>query len=265
MAPEQLAAEKVTRAADVYAAGVLLWELVTGERLFAGDRPEHVIEKIMLGVIDPPSAKRAGVPCELDEVVLRAMQPEPSRRFESARDMAIALEMAVPPAGRVEIGDWVREVAHDALSERAVRVAAIERAAPVVSRPSSRSRTRRAVMLGAGLGLGSLLAIAAVRRVSDGHRLESVQLATKPAESAGNELRPEPSTEWAALGDTPRTAVSGTTEPSHKPSPLGEPPRAVSAAHRPPIGSGSAAATNGCAVPFRLDADGRRVYKRQCL
>jgi serine/threonine-protein kinase len=128
MAPEQIRAGEVTRRTDVFAAGVVAWEALTGARLFAGDNEGHVISRVLAAEVAPPSSLRAEVGAELDAVVLRALQRNPEARWETARDFAVALERCgtAPPS---EVGRWVEDSAGPALAERAARVAAIERSA----------------------------------------------------------------------------------------------------------------------------------------
>jgi hypothetical protein len=99
MAPEQLTTGLVDRRADVYSAGVMLWEGLTGRRLFnpkAIPDGQVLVARIMAGQIDPPSAIVPSTPKALDEVVSKALSPSRADRFETARDMAVALGRGVP-------------------------------------------------------------------------------------------------------------------------------------------------------------------------
>jgi eukaryotic-like serine/threonine-protein kinase len=92
MAPEQLVGDAVDRRTDVYAAGIVLHELCTGERLFQSDSPFVVARRIEQGLIDPPSKSAGALPAGLDELVLRALARDPADRFATAGAMAAALE-----------------------------------------------------------------------------------------------------------------------------------------------------------------------------
>jgi serine/threonine-protein kinase len=127
--PEQLKQQKVTRRSDVYAAGTVLWELLTGERLFAADTPATTARLVLAGLVEPPSAFNPEVPPELDAIVLRALAARPGDRFATAREMALALESVVPRALGTEVGAWVEAVAADRLYARAGLEASIERCA----------------------------------------------------------------------------------------------------------------------------------------
>lgn len=117
MAPEQLIDERLDRRTDVFAAGVVLWELLASRPLFASDNVPAVGWKILEGTIDPPSAHRAEVPPALDAVVLRALSREAGDRFPTARDFALSLEEAYPPASALRVGTWLEGVAGDELAK----------------------------------------------------------------------------------------------------------------------------------------------------
>jgi serine/threonine-protein kinase len=126
MAPEPMRGRGVDRRTDVYAAGVVLWEALTAERLFGGETQPEVMNAVLEKVVPPPSAVRADLPATLDTVVARALSRDPGERHPTARAMAIALEGAGPVASSREIGDWVESIAPEILTKRARRVAEIE-------------------------------------------------------------------------------------------------------------------------------------------
>jgi len=126
MAPEQLRGESVDRRADVFSASVVLWEALTGERLFRGENEGHTVERVLFGALTPPSAFRSDVSPALDAVVMRGLSRERSGRFSTAKEMAIALSSAVLPASTPEVGEWVEGRAIDALERRAKLVEEVE-------------------------------------------------------------------------------------------------------------------------------------------
>ena len=126
MAPEQLKAHAIDRRTDVFAAGIVLWEALTGRRLFRGDDLGQTVERVLYGEIPSPSSFGQGVTKALDAVVLRALQRDPSWRFATARDFAIALEGATTIASASEVADWVRTIGGANLEQKIQRVAAIE-------------------------------------------------------------------------------------------------------------------------------------------
>jgi serine/threonine protein kinase len=122
MAPEQLRGADLDRRVDVFAAGIVLWELITGQRLFARGDPGATVTAVLSGFVKPPSVHRAEVSAALDALVLKALAPNREDRFASAREMAIALEACIPPASSLKVGAWVEIVAGDSLKERAQRL-----------------------------------------------------------------------------------------------------------------------------------------------
>jgi serine/threonine-protein kinase len=126
VAPEQLLGMEIDRRVDIYATGVVLWEMLAGRRLFEGDGPAVVMRNVLEQRIEPPSRRASGVPRALDDVVMRALSRAPSDRFATAREMVVALERTVMPASAREIERWVHSLAADMLAERAALVAAIE-------------------------------------------------------------------------------------------------------------------------------------------
>ncbi len=126
MAPEQVLGKQVTRQTDVWGAGAVLWQMLTGQKLFRQTNDAETLFKIVAAEVSPPSAVVPGIPPEIDEVVLRALQKEPEDRFESAQEMAVACEKALPIVSQREVAEWMLRVAGDRLSPLADRVAVIE-------------------------------------------------------------------------------------------------------------------------------------------
>jgi serine/threonine-protein kinase len=100
MSPEQMLAKPLDFRSDIFATGVVLWEALTGQRLFRAPDGGEVASLIQLlnSRPRPPSELRKEVTPELDAIVLRALERDPAQRFDSARDFALALENAVPGA-----------------------------------------------------------------------------------------------------------------------------------------------------------------------
>jgi serine/threonine-protein kinase len=119
MAPEQIRAEPVDRRADIYAASVVLWELVTGKRFLdeAGSEAALVLATLTKEAA-PPSSVRAEVPRELDVALLRGLARAPGDRYATAREMAQALEKVQAPAAARDVARWVEAKAGEALRLR---------------------------------------------------------------------------------------------------------------------------------------------------
>jgi serine/threonine protein kinase len=142
MAPEQVQGT-VDRTTDIYAASVVLWEALTGKRLFFAENEARTLANVLYPRVEQPSRHARGIPGKLDAVVLRGLDPNPAGRFQTAREMARALQTAMPPAASYEVGDWVQATAGATVVMRAQRVATIERATTTDSdfRPMQVPRT----------------------------------------------------------------------------------------------------------------------------
>src|SRR6185436_580776 len=91
MAPEQLLREDIDARVDLYAAGVVLWELLVGDRLFEASSEGALVAKVLAGLVLPPSQYAPEVSKELDAVVLRAVSLAPTDRQAKCSELAAAL------------------------------------------------------------------------------------------------------------------------------------------------------------------------------
>ncbi|GAB4204597.1 MAG: hypothetical protein OHK0013_19660 [Sandaracinaceae bacterium] len=98
MSPEQAGGGAIDRRTDVYALGIVLWEMLTMHRLFGAADQLVLLETVRNPRIPPPSAVRAGVPAALEAVVMKALSPDPALRYGSAHDFRRALAEAMPTA-----------------------------------------------------------------------------------------------------------------------------------------------------------------------
>jgi serine/threonine-protein kinase len=101
MAPEQVRGLDVDPRADVWSLGVVLYELLTGTPAFDGKNQLDLLARVTDVEVEPPSARRAGIPAALDEVILRCLEKQPQRRYASVAELAAALEPFAAPDARV--------------------------------------------------------------------------------------------------------------------------------------------------------------------
>jgi len=99
MSIEQMRNERVDARSDVYSAGVVLWELLAGRRLFLGDNDATVALAASSGATDFPSGINPDVPPELDQLVMRALQRYPEDRHASAASFADSIEQTAQQLG----------------------------------------------------------------------------------------------------------------------------------------------------------------------
>ncbi len=92
MAPEQLMSKRVDGRTDLFALGVVLYELSTGTRPFTGGSFAEISAKILMQDPPPVSERRADLPAEFGRIVRRCLAKEPERRYQMARDVRNDLE-----------------------------------------------------------------------------------------------------------------------------------------------------------------------------
>jgi serine/threonine-protein kinase len=125
MAPEQLYGE-ATRRSDIYSAAVVLWEMVVGKRMFEAPSHAGLALMVLQGNRVAPDTLVDDLPTGLSDIVMKALATKPEDRFETAHDMAVALEHVVPLASPRRVGEWVKAVAGDLLEASANVVTAVE-------------------------------------------------------------------------------------------------------------------------------------------
>ena len=103
-APEQMRGEEVTPAADIYALGVITYEMLTGARPHDGSNQATLIAQALTQSPVSPAAKRGGVPAAVDEAVMRALAKESSMRWPTVTEFVDALSAAAPPPGSAASG-----------------------------------------------------------------------------------------------------------------------------------------------------------------
>jgi serine/threonine-protein kinase len=280
MAPEQIRAGDVDRRTDVYAAAVVLWEVLAGQRLFAGESPAATMNAVFEKDVPRVSQLRPDVPPALDAIVARGLARAPAERFPTAREMAIALESAARVAPAREVGDWVQAQAADVLALRARKTAEIESSTGsffVLEAPPARSNDAgvevltdpsHSVLIGArprgraGLSIVVLAVVAAAviggsvlwgssRRA--GSHGATVQSAPEPSAANAPQLRPDPiASSVPAVAPLPSTTAAVASSAPRAPS--SPPPRPVV---RPRSAS-------SCDPPYTVDKDGTRHWKSGC-
>lgn len=282
MAPEQVRGQTVTRRTDVFASGVVLWETLLGRRLFSAENDAAVISQILDREIEPPSRIDLAVPPPFDAVVMRALEREPSKRFESAREMAEALESCDRVAAPAEVAEYVQAVAAEQLAKRTSLVSGVEstsairtaspeiaqqvlrtshapEAASVNTHAGSSSASvltdtpKRPVGLMLGLvallgmaGIGFLIARELVFRTPSEPPAKTI-VAAPPASSS-------PPAASASAPPPPTPSVSASEAPSAaKPKPK---PKPATTTSPPP---------SDCDPPYTFDSNGMKKYKPHCL
>jgi len=92
MLPEQIAGEDVDRRADVFAVGVMLWEALSGTRLWKGLADATIMNRVLHGEIPPPKHETAAIPPELLAICARALAVDREQRFSTALELELAID-----------------------------------------------------------------------------------------------------------------------------------------------------------------------------
>ncbi len=110
MSPEQVRGQEVDRRTDIFALGVVLWELTTGRRLFRMDTDLDTLEKVQACVVPRPSTIVSGYPPQLEEVVMHALARRVEDRFQTGREFSRALQSFLMSQGTFigpeDVGDY---------------------------------------------------------------------------------------------------------------------------------------------------------------
>jgi len=110
-APEQLEGGRIDRRTDVFCLGIVLWECLTGARLFDVGTDVETIDAVRSRRIERPGAMRPEVPHALEEIVLRALAREPAQRYQSAHEMSEELDRFLLARNNrpttTSVGQWI--------------------------------------------------------------------------------------------------------------------------------------------------------------
>lgn len=112
-APEQIEGTPLDRRTDIFCLGIVLWECVTGQRLFGGGTDVSNIDAVRSKRIDPPSTLRPEVPPALDAIVMRCLSRDPARRYQRASDLSASLRQLLSSREHAPneqgIGTWLEQ------------------------------------------------------------------------------------------------------------------------------------------------------------
>ncbi len=118
MPPEQIAGEPVDRRADVFAVGVMLWEALSGAKLWKGLTDVAIMNRVLSGQIPEPAHARRPIPQALKDMCLRALAAERGDRYQSALELELALEDYLAASSHYvsarEVGKFMSERFEDA-------------------------------------------------------------------------------------------------------------------------------------------------------
>ena len=149
MSPEQAWGRPIDRRSDLFSLGVVLHELLTGERLFRGDTDISVLEKVRSAEVIPPSRMNPEVPANLDSVVLRALAKDPDDRYANASDMLRDLESVLysytPAPGSADVAIYLHRLQAEETAvadAKAREAAAIAESSAEVQEPARKRKSK---------------------------------------------------------------------------------------------------------------------------
>lgn len=222
MAPEQATGRPVSPATDLYAAGVILYEVLTGRLPFSGENPLEVLYQHVHTSPVPPRRHNPAISPALEAVVLRALAKSPEERFRSAEAMAAALEAAVASPQKVPLGSALVSP----LSRRGQGRALVQ--------PSQRAAGRsgwQPVLMAGGVTVLALILVLALTLASSGGRNPGATPTPGPVPTATVQASaPEPTQTPTA---TPAPTATPTPQPTPTPAPTATPTPAPTATPTP--------------------------------
>jgi len=122
MSPEQVKGESIDRRTDIFALGVVLWELTTGRRLFRMDSDLDTLAKVQECVIPRPSTLVRGYPVDLEQILMQALAKNRNERFPTAREFSRALQSLLTRRGlfiaQDEVAGYMASIFEDRIVKR---------------------------------------------------------------------------------------------------------------------------------------------------
>jgi len=145
IAPELLHGDRPTQGADIWALGVVAWELLTGKRLFRKDTDAETLRAILQQPIEAPSKVLPGLPSNLDAIVLRALARDPNQRYPSMAEFGAALWGFLRTRGELvqhrDLRAWLAQLFPGEEESFRARLESVAHA-PVLSLASNARRSR---------------------------------------------------------------------------------------------------------------------------
>jgi eukaryotic-like serine/threonine-protein kinase len=162
MSPEQVRGLPIDRRSDIFSVGIVLYELLTNERLFVGESDFSTLEKVRNVEIMPPSSYNKRIPDELERIVLKALAKDPEDRYQNAIDLHDDLQAFLYTVGefysRKDLAAWMKKIFAIEIEEDTAKLEQYRQLAPpgAAVEPSARRAVASAGGAGGGAGFGGM-------------------------------------------------------------------------------------------------------------
>src|SRR3954469_15532187 len=188
MSPEQVRGLPIDRRSDIFAVGIVLYELLTNERLFVGESDFSTLEKVRNVEILPPSSYNKKIPDELERIVLKALAKDPEDRYQNAIDLHDDLQAFLHTAGefysRKDLAGWMKKTFGKEIEDETAKLEGYRQLKPP---PASASDTTEPIDLVPGVPIGLAAGI------SSGVAVPRTQTGSKPVSRRTTQPPPPPS------------------------------------------------------------------------
>jgi len=243
MSPEQAAGEEVDRRTDVFALGLVLYQMITGKHPFRSDTPTATLERIRTAPVTPPRELTPACPQKLSDAILKALEKDPTKRFQTMLELVRALDRGLAeirdPEDGEDLAAFVRGVAGERIERRRAALKEAIRDAdrqvrdpvgPAIPRPPASVPTLDETTL---VSEPTLMSGAGAREAEEAPRAPSVAPVTVPRRAASRKTVAS----FAAIG---ATAICGLLLFGRAASTAPAPLQRVAAAFREPCRAAAA-------------------------
>ena len=149
MSPEQVRGLPIDKRSDIFAVGIVLYELLTGERLFVGETDFSTLEKVRNVEIVSPSSYNKKIPQELERLILKALARDPEDRYQNAIDLHDDLQSFLYSVGeffsRKDLSAWMKKSFAAEIEDENAKHEQFQQVAAPVSAPPAEASRRAAV------------------------------------------------------------------------------------------------------------------------
>ena len=149
MSPEQASGKAIDRRSDLFSLGSVLYEMLAGEKLFAGESDLTILDQVKNVKAQPPSSKNPDVPKRVDGIVLKALAKNPEDRYQNASDLQRDLESVLytfsPAPGSADLAIYMHHLQAEEKGAAAESDRALDAAfTPAKPEPAAPAKSKKA-------------------------------------------------------------------------------------------------------------------------